>query len=295
MAVLLFMIWRPEFSVETEQRWVDILRVFPLYVAVRPENEAAVQEIIRPICEEARHAIPLEWKGKTYTYAFESCVFDHGAGQKVSGNFGGNAHRRCECCGADFSDLDKMWSFAQSSAVFQKTLPNVQALWNSADASERAKGAGLKSRSCLLPSTMELEDPYVQKWVENFIPGQDNLHNIKGHLHTILDRLQKDKSLFDTEKFKELSETLIQRRATSEFDASHWRELAVSFREVILPAIITKDPTVRAQYESFFHHWTEVFLISFFSEFFSLFRFNGLHMLHLKFEKLRKCDFVCTY
>jgi len=273
LAALIFLIWQPEYSTESKHRWMDILRFYPLYLGVRIENEEAVQDVLSKIFAQARQTTALSWNGGTYTFRFRECTADHSAEQKIWLNKGGSAHRRCTDCSTDFSDHVACWSYAQVTSAFQKTLVSMAQLWNRPDAKQQANGVGLKSRPQHLPTSEELNDPDTLAWAEAFIKGQDNLHNVKGHLCTLIARLENENELFSKEAFRQLSEDIIQRRAPSDYDGSHWRELAARYQEVIMPAFITPDHDLKERYRTLFHHWNEVtkFPFSFYFIFFCFF------------------------
>jgi hypothetical protein len=85
----------------------------------------------------------------------------------------------------------------------------------------------------------------------------DSLHNTKGHLSTVIKRLQKDSSWNET-VFKELLEKHVQRRLVADLDGQHYRLLFSQWREVILPAIESTDASRREKLETLFHHWCEI-------------------------------------
>jgi hypothetical protein len=94
-------------------------------------------------------------------------------------------------------------------------------------------------------------------WLKELLIPLDGLHNIKGHLHSIVDALLSMKE-FDGDLFRSLLDKHIQRREVGNLDGAHFRELFVRWREVIMPAMHQFTPEEQALFSKFFSTWGEV-------------------------------------
>lgn len=242
------------------------------------ENADTVQAVVGAVKEEAlKEQLVLDWNGTRYCYTFRACTADNSAMQKIFANLTGSAHMRCPSCAANFSDFSTIWSYAEMAKAWQKTIPNVAKKLEEGEEAHTAVGIKSGAPMILSPKEMEL-DPRLLKWAEDFIKGLDNLHNAKGVLHTVLERLKKETQLFSGKIFERLIEDSLQRRASSELDGSHWREAAVRYEEVIMPAFISKDEHMLAGFRKFFHYWNEVYYYLCF--FFAVQHTNDLFLHH---------------
>jgi len=80
---LLFLLWEPAVSVDTEERWVDALRLLPVYIGVRPETDETVRAVLSWIRKEASSVRPLVWRGINFNYTFRLLTGDHSFLRKV--------------------------------------------------------------------------------------------------------------------------------------------------------------------------------------------------------------------
>ena len=142
---LLFLLWEPETSVATEERWVDALRLVPIYIGVRPETDETVQAVLSWIRSEANSVHNLIWRGTTFEFTFRLLTGDHSLLRKVNfcyfilnnikntskgmSNLGGTAERRCEFCDASFKDRSSLWSYAKLRLCCCKTLESLVQMW----------------------------------------------------------------------------------------------------------------------------------------------------------------------
>jgi hypothetical protein len=204
--------------------------------------------------EEVKSLSTLYWKGKEYSFAWRAVTADNSCLQKILGNLGGSAHQRCSCCGINFAHFDSLWHFATIEAAEGKSIKQLAQAWANGSAQE----LGMKTQSVIIPSLETLDlDPEVQKWAEQLVVGNDPMHNVKGHWSSILGRLRGMKEIFDYALFSELVDQHIQRRLASELDGAHMRELALRWKQVLLPAfkVSVEQQTL---WEKFFIYWSEV-------------------------------------
>jgi hypothetical protein len=116
LAILAYFIWHPDYSVTTEDKWCNALRFSPICLAVLPENQKNIADMVAFVREEAQQLQSLLYKGVTYSFNFRVLSGDHAAQQKVLGNATGSAWSRCEQCDAKFNDLDKLWRYSYLAA-----------------------------------------------------------------------------------------------------------------------------------------------------------------------------------
>lgn len=99
-------------------------------------------------------------------------------------------------------------------------------------------------------------DSSFNEWLDNFIVGMDNLHNVKGNSANIISRVTQLPN-FDATLFQSLLEKKIQRRLLSELDGAHYRLLVVKWRSVLLPALHSCSIDQKAL-ATLFDHYGEV-------------------------------------
>jgi len=258
LAILAFLIWRPEYSSLTESKWINALRFCPVCLAVLPENQTNIANMVTLVREQALQLNPLTYKGVTYKFDFRVLSGDHSAQQKILGNAGGSAYFRCENCNANFSDFQLLWQYDKLRKCCSKSLQNVVDQWLTGTANEN----GLTSVSPLLGkdvAALKNLDGSTKKWLRKFQLAIDSLHNCKGHLATIVKRLQSRKEFgWDEQAFTEALEKHVQRRKVGELDGAHYRLLFSEWRRVFLPALHKCDPAKLEKLKVLFHHWEEI-------------------------------------
>jgi hypothetical protein len=256
LVILAFFIWKPEYSSTSEEKWSNALRFSPVSLVVLPENQRNISDMVAFVRKQAQQLEPLIYKGVTYNFRFRVLSGDHAAQQKVMGNATGSAWSRCEQCNAKFNEFDKLWRYDYLAACTHKTLNDVVQQWLSGKAGEN----GLTNISPLLGTDLEDLKNLPQrdlKWIKKFVLALDSLHNIKGHLATIVKRLQKE-SGWNEDEFKELLEKHVQRRNVADLDGQHYRLLFALWKQVILPTLQTTDPARLDKLQTLFHHWEEI-------------------------------------
>jgi hypothetical protein len=203
---------------------------------------------------EAKSLPTLSWHGTEFRFTLRSLSGDNSCLQKMIGNLGGNAHKRCTCCDIDFSKRDTVWTWLAIEQAKPKSIIALAEAW----ANGKAASMGMKNQSAFVPSLEQLNlDPELKKWAEQFFLGVDPLHNIKGHWVSIIARLRGMKVKFDYQLFSNLVDQHIQRCQASDLDGAHMRELLVRWEEIFEPAL--KVTTEELQiWQKFFHYWTEV-------------------------------------
>jgi hypothetical protein len=214
-------------------------------LCVAPETADDVLKIWRWVQEEAKLVKPLYCSSTTFHYTYKACTADHSGLQKVMNNIGGSGHRRCVCCGFDFSQVEKLWDLsAHLNAASKDLITLTNAL---IEGGGKAPELGAKGIPAVLPDSIQglqllLDDPDQCQWAEQFLIGWDALHNLKGHYAHIIERMRKWKD-WDDETFQYLLEMHVQRRLVSELDGAHYRLLIVQWEKVILPSLHScKDP-----------------------------------------------------
>jgi hypothetical protein len=80
---LLFLLWEPETSIETEDRWIDALRFIPIYLSAVSETDLVVRALMNWIKKEVERVHSLVWRGKTFSYTFRLLTGDHSFLHKV--------------------------------------------------------------------------------------------------------------------------------------------------------------------------------------------------------------------
>lgn len=285
LACLVFLLWNTKYAIKSDAQWMDTSRFFPVLLSVAPENGTRVQEVMSWVCifclsqqfflkynitffspsiplinssnqvnSEVKSLSVLHWREKEYSFTWRALTADNSCLQKMLGNLGGNAHQRCSCCGINFADIELLWKFTTIEAAKPKSIIALAQAW----ADGTAKDLGMKTQSPIIPSSDSLTlDPEVKKWAEQFLFGSDSLHNTKGHWVSILGRLRGMKGVFDYKVFSNLVDQHVQRRLASELDGAHMRELAIRWKQVLMPALMVPNKE-RPAWEKFFTYWTEV-------------------------------------
>lgn len=205
---------------------------------------------------EATSLPTLSWHGIEFQFTLRNLSADNSCLQKMIGNFGGTAHKRCSCCDFDFSQRDKLWTWLAIEQAKPKSIIVLAEAW----AIGKAASMGMKNQSAFVPSLEQLNlDPELRKWAEQFFLGIDSLHNGKGHCASVIARLRGMKEKFDYQLFSNLVDQHIQRCQASDLDGAHMRELLVRWKDVFEPALKVSAEELRI-WQKFFHHWTEVSL-----------------------------------
>jgi hypothetical protein len=256
LVILAFIIWRPEYSTTSEAKWMNALRFCPVSLAVLPESQRNISDMVAAVRKQALELQPLTYQGVKYDFRFRVLSGDHAAQQKILGNSGGSAHSRCEQCTVKFNDFEQLWRYDKLVSCSPKKLNNVVEQWLAGKAGE----SGLTNISPLLGKDLaDLKnlDPATQKWIRKFLVALDSLHNTKGHLATIMKRLQKDPGWNDA-LFKDLLEQHVQRRNVADLDGQHYRLLFAEWKKVILPALENMESARLEKLKLLFHHWEEI-------------------------------------
>jgi hypothetical protein len=256
LAILAFFIWRTEYSTTSESKWTNALRFCPVSLVVLPESQTNISDMVACVREQALQLQPLVYKGIRYKFQFRVLSGDHSAQQKIMGNVGGSGWSRCEQCDVKFNDFEQLWHYDKLHACSPKSLSNVVEQWLAGKAGE----SGLTNISPLLGkdvADLQSLDPTTQKWIRKFLVALDSLHNTKGHLATIVKRLQKGPGWNDA-LFKNLLEKHVQRRNVAELDGQHYRLLFAEWRKVLLPALESTEFARLEKLKLLFHHWEEI-------------------------------------
>ena len=124
LALLAFLVWKPNCSNKGKARWARILRLYPVALAVLPETIQTVTALLREVRKELPDiSTPFNWRGRTWSFKFKIFNGDNSVQQKAIGNsVGGDL--RCSFCDADFS-FPSIWSFKHLCGCFKKTLSSV--------------------------------------------------------------------------------------------------------------------------------------------------------------------------
>jgi hypothetical protein len=204
--------------------------------------------------EEANSLPTFSWLGTEYRFTLRNLLGDNACLQKMLGNLGGSAHRRCTCCDIDFSQRDKLWTWQAIEQAKPKSILALAKAW----ATGTAAAMGMKNQSAFVPSLERLNlDPKLKEWAKQFVVGIDPLHNIKGHWLSVIARLRGMKDKFDYQHFSDLVDQHVQRCLVSDLDGAHMRKLLVCWKDVLEPALKVSVEELPI-WQKFFHHWTEV-------------------------------------
>lgn len=257
LALLVFLIWDPQYSRATLARWNDCLRFYPGCLTVMSETVAGVSKVLGWARDEIVSVTSFRWRNKTWVFKFKMLIGDNSLAQKALATPGGASDCRCHQCETNFSD-PSIWSYAQQKKCKQKSLLSIltDLLKSSAEV------LGLGDIPALLSDTLQkLKDIDLSKaqweWVKDFIMGLDALHNIKGHLAKIVQRM-RTWSNWDDSLFLELIAAKIGRRYISDFNGSRFRLLFALWEEVLLPPMKNCAQQIRDGMKVMLHWWAEI-------------------------------------
>ena len=265
VTMLGFLLWNSNYTRLTQDRWRDALRMFPISISVLPETCDVVHTIISRLREEIQNLKEFVWKGVKWSFTFRILLGDNSIQQKVLGNDGGNGDHRCHQCAANFKNSKGMWSHAQTSSCGLKSLVSVLEHFLSGASEKTGLSAisGLFGKSLEDLKAIDLLDK-EWKWVSNFFMGLDPLHNLKGHLYKLIERMRSWTGWDDTLFLSSLSE-IVGRRLLSDLNGSKLRLLFTKWRESILPAATNCSSLITRMLMLMCHNLEEIMWIFYLS------------------------------
>lgn len=247
---LAFLVRNPKFCISSHKLWVDALRHYPVSIGFSHESIDSITQEMEHLGKELLSLEPLQYDGKTYNLKFSVLTGDNSALSKMIGNSCGG-FLRCPHCSADFSNEDSLWSYAHLRTCRTKTFASLlEQLGDSTSGIVRESGIFL---ACKRPE----DKKKMLEILKDCKLAVDPLHNIKGHLKTIMDCLKQWK-YFDEAIFVKNLGDFIQRKSVSDLDGAHMRLLAEMYREAILPALTACPAEIYSKVEELFEGWSEV-------------------------------------
>jgi hypothetical protein len=180
--------------------------------------------------------------------------------QKSTGNKSGG-HHRCVLCGLNFSDSNAAQFLCYSHIIAQipKSIElsvNLFTQPNDESNEQMKENLGLKNMSGLFANLAPEERALLLSKMKHLKPGIDNLHNLKGHLSTLVD-LERKHPQFDDPLFLTNLNKYLSRLSTAgtDMNGQSFRKLAILFNNVLLPSVADDRKNAFA---ALFRNWNEI-------------------------------------
>lgn len=180
--------------------------------------------------------------------------------QKSSGNKNGG-HKRCVLCGLDFNDANSHQFQCYSHLISQipKTLAHSVSLFSlPSESNDYLKDKlGLKEIACVFSSiSSEERKELLSTIMKDTKRSIDNLHNVKGHLATIVE-LERQRDDFNDAMFLSNLNRVLGRLSTAgtDMNGKSFRKLGILFESILLPSVAERR---KAPFSSFFKNWLEI-------------------------------------
>eukprot|EP01092_Planopodium_desertum_P017011 TRINITY_DN97_c0_g3_i1.p1 TRINITY_DN97_c0_g3~~TRINITY_DN97_c0_g3_i1.p1 ORF type:complete len:891 (+),score=-30.34 TRINITY_DN97_c0_g3_i1:376-2673(+) len=229
----------------------------PWLVAWSPSTEEAIsyfemikgQQLAKLILE------PFTYKDSTFHFRLRLTNGDHSQLWKVAGNKSGGFFR-CNLCPADFHNhqLHDLFNFSTYSRLPRKTMCGL--LFDPHLHGTKQIPPSILAFAEYLRHEKHWNDSQIREALKDYRIGCDNLHNVKGHLLTILDLETNKFALSVKDAFKLGLYKKFSVTSFHELSAKDLRILALSHHSLLLPYIA--DDKRREEVRQLFQTWCQI-------------------------------------